>query len=742
MRAPIAILLLAVAQVASVAAPDPNWLQNPGFELEAGGGPAAWALGMEGRGVGEAVWQRGGAHTGEYCLRVMLRGPGDYYMGRQHLPQAVESGALYQIAGWYRASAEMVAHPCVYNEAADGHMISAWEAPLPRAQDWTPFRYSWRPPPGTVRLQVQLRAQGVPGTAWFDDVLVGPATALEAQQRAQGANVRARFREGQLALRALRPSERPTLTDLAQPERWDDLLAADRVRLFAARGEGESFGAVVLGLGEGQLTARMSELQGPQGSIPSSCATVRSAQWVMARGALVPDPLLDQQPFTAPEGGFPMLWVTLTVPREGIAPGVYIGNLAVQVGSRSATLPVSLRVHGFALPRTTYLQSSFWSFRYTLRNAYGMSEVPFDFYARFLDVCLRSRLAPIDAAEWQDQPLARIVRDRRGQLQVDWTAWDQYLQHGFDRGMGTFNVGLSHWMGPFFESLQVRDLRSGKTETLSLQPGSKEYAAAVVRFFSLCREHFGAKGWAGRAYLQGYDEPANDPALLAQIKRFYGLARQGWPGLRTLITCPVSPELDGSIGIWCPLTPHYDEAVAGHARARGEEVWWYVCCGPTAPWANLFLTQSGAAHRVLLWQTFGRRSDGLLYWGINHWPQFAARTMPPLPASQRWPAVPWDDGGRDGDGYLLYPGPDGPVTSLRLEIMRDGVEDYDALRMLEALVREKVATAPPALLARARWALEMTPDLYASMTSYPGDAGAMVRRRLEVNQLIERLQSL
>lgn len=742
MRILLTVLITGLLALASVAADDPNWLANPGFEEADGERPAQWSLGMEGRGEGEAVWQRGDAHAGDRCLRVRLTTEGDYYMGRQALSQAVVAGALYQIAGWYRSDAEMVAHPCVYNVAADGHVISAWEAPLARSWTWKRFQYTWRPPEGTVRFEVQLRAQGVPGTAWFDDVFVGPATALEAEQRARQERLQGRLAAGELALRALRPSERPRLADLAQPERWEELQRADRVSLFAARGERESLGAVVLGLGDRALTATVTDLEGPRGRIPASAVRLRWVDWVTARGNLVPDPLWERQPFRAPAAGCPVLWVTVAVPRDGVGPGLYRGTLVARAGRQRATLPITLRVHDFALPQTTYLQSSFWVFRHAIRNAYGLKTVPFSFYRQFLDRCLETRLAPIDAAEWHDQPLVQMVRDHQGELQVDWRPWDQYLRYCLARGMSAFNVGDDHWMGSYFTSFSVRDLKTGKTETVKLERDSQEYADTVVRFYRLCHEHFTAQGWAHRAYLQGYDEPGNDPQLLAEIARFYNLARQGWPGLRTLITTPIGFRgLEKSIGIWCPLTPHYQDEAAAAARAQGQEVWWYVCCGPTAPWANFFLNQPGAAHRVLFWQTFGRRADGLLYWGINHWPDFCARTMDPLPSARKWPATPWNDGGRDGDGYFLYPGPDGPLTSLRFEIMRDGVEDYDALRMLDELVRTGGGTRSPALLARARRALEMTPDIYQSMTNYPADAEAMVRRRLEVNRLIEQLQS-
>lgn len=726
------------AQTALHAADDPNWLANPGFEEGDGNAPTGWSLGMEGRGEGEAVWQEGGAHSGERCLRVRLTTRGDYFMGRQFLDQPVTPGGLYQISGWYRSDTEGCAHPVVYYKRASGEFLAAWETSLPLAPDWSRFQFTLRPPAGTERFEVQLRNQGMIGTAWFDDVFLGPATALQARWDASLAAFRESLVTGPPALRALRPSERPQPLELADPDRWAELQQATEVSIFAAREERESFGALVLGLGEGELVAELSDLQGPgNATIQAGHAQVRWVEYVQTNSGWMPDPLMEQQPFHAPAEGAPILWVTIHVP-SGVTPGTYTGQLTASVNGHSAQLPVRLHVHDFSLPRTTYLSSSFWLFRHTIRNAYGMDGVPFDFYARFLDLCLQTRLSPIDAAEWHDRPLVKMVRGADGQLDVDWEPWDRYLQYCMERGMSAFNVADDHWFGSFFDSFPVRDLQTGQVETLTLTRGSPEWAETVVRFFALAREHFTEKGWAARAYLQAYDEPRDDPQLLSEIVRFHTLARQGWPGLRTLITTPIEfGTLGDNLGIWCPLTPHYDDAQAAAARAKGQEVWWYVCCGPRAPWANFFLDQPGAAHRVLFWQTFGRGVDGLLYWGVNHWPDFCARTMDPLPPEKRWPAVPWNDGGRNGDGYFLYPGPDGPLTSLRFEIMRDGVEDYDALRMLASLQADRGNRLPADLRERIDRALTMTPDLYKTMTNYPTDAGAMVERRREINELIE-----
>jgi Glycoside hydrolase 123, catalytic domain len=576
--------------------------------------------------------------------------------------------------------------------------------------------------------------------------IVRPGRADEPKAKPLSAeDAKERVLKGPFELRLLEPSERPKLSDLTEPKRFAVLQDARAVSVFAARGERESFGAAVLGLGGHALTAKVTDLEGPAGArIPAAEVGVRWAEGVPANTGMVPDPLLEEQPFQTPRGIPPILWVTIHVPREKSPAGVYRGTLTAESNGRTATLPVTLEVFDFALPKTTYLQSSFWVFRHPVRNFYGLQTVPFDVYREYLDRCLEARLSPVDAAEFHDQPFVQIVRDDKGELQVDWSEWDRYLEYALDRGMSAFNVGSLHWFGTFFRSFPVRDAKTGNTETVKLDPDSREYGDTVVRFFRLAREHFTKRGWAARAYLQGYDEPALDPKLLAEIKRFYDLARQGWPGLRTLITAAPQSHvaLHKTVGIWCPLTPDYVDAEVDKRRKLSEEVWWYVCNGPATPWANFWLDQPGPTHRVLFWQTFGRRADGLLYWGVNHWPGFEVRTMKTPPADKKWPKVPWDDATRNGDGYLLYPGPRGPLNSVRLEIIRDGVEDYDALRMLQDLVERKGTAAGADLRDRARQALAVSPDVYASMTKYPADAGAMVNRRRIVNELIVRLASL
>ena len=45
-------------------------------------------------------------------------------------------------------------------------------------------------------------------------------------------------------------------------------------------------------------------------------------------------------------------------------------------------------------------------------------------------------------------------------------------------------------------------------------------------------------------------------------------------------------------------------------------------------------------------------------------------------------------GDANGDGFLMYPGPDGPVASIRLKSIRDGIEDWQLFQELRRHVAD------------------------------------------------------
>ena len=127
---------------------------------------------------------------------------------------------------------------------------------------------------------------------------------------------------------------------------------------------------------------------------------------------------------------------------------------------------------------------------------------------------------------------------------------------------------------------------------------------------------------------------------------------------------------------------------------KGDELWWYVCIQPQYPYANLFATYQGTMSRVLMWQQYKYNVKGLLYWSVNAWSNGA-----------EWRKI--DAEFPYGDGRLIYCGKRyglyGPIGSIRLEYLRDGIEEfrypkYGPGQLWETLADEIVARVTKGIL--------------------------------------------
>lgn len=118
----------------------------------------------------------------------------------------------------------------------------------------------------------------------------------------------------------------------------------------------------------------------------------------------------------------------------------------------------------------------------------------------------------------------------------------------------------------------------------------------------------------------------------------------------------------------------------------GDELWAYVCNTPRQPYANWQIDSDGTETILSMWQCRQQDVTGMLYWQVNCWNVNESKSD--AMADPKY-ALWWGDGMLvwDGDEYGL----DCPIPSLRLVGIRDGIEDYQMLCMLEELVgREKV----------------------------------------------------
>ncbi len=123
---------------------------------------------------------------------------------------------------------------------------------------------------------------------------------------------------------------------------------------------------------------------------------------------------------------------------------------------------------------------------------------------------------------------------------------------------------------------------------------------------------------------------------------------------------------------------------------RGDDLWWYVCWEPGKPYLNMFVDMTGMQNKLLFWQQKQYNVNGFLYWSSNCWERVEDpwTNMATVGTDYRT-GQSWLSDSVYGDGSLLYPGSkvnvDGACGSFRLHLIRDGIEEFEMLTMLEKL---------------------------------------------------------
>lgn len=533
--------------------------------------------------------------------------------------------------------------------------------------------------------------------------------------------------------------EKPGLRDLSSGR----LLTteASPVRISAARNEHEAFQIILTALDgvKGRVMVQAEDLKGKAGRIPASCLTINAVGYVRIFPGgpgerLLPDPLLigDIPPPKAGENQ--PVWVSLHVPLE-TAEGVYKGKISV-VADRGGevAIPLEVTVRSFEIPKKISLRSSFWLFRDQLNRFYHKDEIALDDYLKWVDFALEHRLCPVDVYEGQCEQLLDIVtEDASGQLTLpnphpDWSKWDRYMQHMVDGGASTAHLGTSHHQGAFFADKENPVSSAGQV-------------ARVIQSLKTMERHYREKGWFDLHYVQLRDETSAPDSL-----NVYKAVHAEMPELKLLLTAP-SGDARPYLRIPCPLTPSFDASWRDEAHSKRDEYWWYVCLVPKDPHANFFIFQTIPQHRALFWQTWKYGVDGLLYWGLNFWSGYGHRwpenakgptARVPGAADPNFCPIPADP----GDGFSMYPGPKAgePMSSLRLEAMRDGEEDYEYLVLLDRLIREASRRSPePPALKEAQSAREEAAGLTRSLTDYEQSPSSYLHARDRIARAIEAL---
>ncbi len=249
-----------------------------------------------------------------------------------------------------------------------------------------------------------------------------------------------------------------------------------------------------------------------------------------------------------------------------------------------------------------------------------------------------------------------------------------------------------------------------------------ENVSSAYRFLSQNPE------WLNKAYFYHVDEPLSMEAL-NQVNSEGKLFADNFPGYHYLVPIHYDMALDQEsktdffeyvsqyVNSWCPHTFFYNtladykrnpmltyrvggmleknlgtfpERMAKH-QSEGDDVWWYVTRYPQSPEITVSIETQAVRYRILFWQQKLYNVNHFLYYLVNDWfPSTDAAGNPDFgwnsKHEQASGATPYDI---YGNGVLVYAGHyigvEEPIGSLRLECIRDGIEDFEYLTLFEQL---------------------------------------------------------
>ncbi len=565
------------------------------------------------------------------------------------------------------------------------------------------------------RLEARCTASAEGGLADIDKAVTGIQQGLD--RLAYRGFCRSSLGDNPFLVIPLRTSDRV----VKRPRFFEDIRDCEKeITLESARNEFEGFQLLITPGPQKTLidvSVELSELKGGGARLDRNGL---EWGWIRPIETEVPDipvPFVGRIPDAIIEGSAPppiapydfeCLYVRLFVPPDAV-PGDYTGTVNIKAGGETRELPLELRVYGITLPEETPLKMAFSFFEHFYEDWYGLKEVPRDTQRELYRFLLNYRIPPND-----------IYSSRTTYPDLDHLKRERERITFFTYSTGLPNPG------------------TGTPERVEESIGRIEEVYAALAQENLL----------DGAYFYCFDELAYNSDRIPEARRFVHALRERIPSIRVMQTSFPEESIRDLFNVWCPLIHHFerpgDRQLLEELRAQGNEIWWYMADAPNHPFPNLFLDYPPFDARILGVLSFMYDVEGVLYWSINR------EWKTNLEAEPRWPEGDWkahiyhlNQGTRkfkNGMGNLVYPGPDGQLyPSLRLENLRDGIEDHCYLTLLKEFADSAYAEGHAALAARARALLDVPSSVAAAASDYNSEPAPLLEYRHHIAEFLSEV---
>lgn len=382
------------------------------------------------------------------------------------------------------------------------------------------------------------------------------------------------------------------------------------------------------------------------------------------------------------------VWINIRVPQEAKA-GVYKGVVTVRFRSGNenaefANLKLNMEINVSNRVLTSSRERPFhldlWQNPYSVARFHDVplwSAAHFDLMRPVMKTLADAGQSVITATimhrAWAGQTedhfdsMVAKMKKIDGTWVYDYTVFDRWVE--FMMSLGIDKQINCYTLIPWALQFDYFDQATNRTQFVKAEPGDETYEAYWGSFLKDFASHLRKKGWFERTTI------AMDERKMEAMQEAIKVIRKADADYKISFAGHFHEEIEPEIYDYCvAFGERFPEETKRTREKAGKISTVYNCCSEARP--NTFTFSPPAEATWIGWHAAAGNYDGYLRWAYNSW------TAEPFLDSRfrTWAA---------GDCYLVYPY---GYSSIRMERLMEGIQDYEKIRLLRDEFASKKAT--------------------------------------------------
>ncbi|WP_314063984.1 DUF4091 domain-containing protein [uncultured Vagococcus sp.] len=341
---------------------------------------------------------------------------------------------------------------------------------------------------------------------------------------------------------------------------------------------------------------------------------------------------------------------------------------------------------------------------------------------------------PLDTEIGGERPTVQLVgvTKKGSNYDFDFSQLDHWSH--ICRKVGVTYLEMSHLFTQWGAKAAPKIVATSEGECLQLfgwktDAGGEAYRNFLAQFVPALIDWLEEHDWLATTFFHVSDEPG-----MGDLESY----RKASVYLRQLVgDIPVIDALsdydfyqEGLVDIPIPA----NSAVQPFINQQISPLWTYYCVSQNQSVSNRFFDMPSSRNRILGYQLYKFDIQGFLHWGYNfYFTQFAKRPVNPFLETDAGGVFP------SGDSFLVYPGEDQPLASIRLKVLNEAMQDIRILNLLESWIGKKAVIALletdisplkfDSYPKEAYWQIEMRQKINLTIKKYLGGQGDEINRQ-------------